>query len=382
MDTRDIAAVAEEISKESEVLVQLLRNTQPRGLSNDASHLETELWNHPRRGSDIERSQSKLLGLTERLDRTLRGTQDVLHEFVASNWDRGALYCLLEHGVLEHLPRDGSVSLAELAEKTAISADKLLPILRLAACGEIVQEPAPEVFQHGPISRELVSDPGLKAFIGFQYCHIGSEVFHPEKGIRFRAAMESVTSALDPGNQLLKNWFSCNVKGSDRTQLTFVDITRFPMQESHFLAQTYPSVVFEVQRFPEDLSLFAVEDVETAHNRIYTLNSILWNLPDNDCIAVLRVFLPHLKKSPNSVLLINDLMSPAPGTFDPHVDKAYRRRDVTVMTMHNAKLRTETEWLHIFFEASPNFKIIATTGYTSHSCRALWELGWDHAKSS
>ncbi|KPM40017.1 hypothetical protein AK830_g6532 [Neonectria ditissima] len=392
MNPRDIAVLADEISKESEALAQLLRNPQSRGPCDDTRHPASELWNHPPRGSEIERSQSKLLGLTERLDRSLRGPQEVLHEFVASNWDRGALYCLLEHGVLELLPHSGSVTLAELAEKTAVPAEKLLPMLRLAACGEIVQEPTNENFRHGPISEELVADPGLKAFVGFQLfetriasAHLadslkkpnpfwtGQSAFkyawgqsmydwhksHPEKGARFGAAMKSVTSSLDPGNQLLKDWFSHNIDGHGDIQHEFIDITRFPIQAPHFLAESHPSVLFKVQKFPDDAASFTVEETQTDHAHIYTLNSILWNLSDEDCIAILSHFLPLLEKSPNSVLLLNELLSPLPGTFEPHVDKAYRRRDVTVMTMHNAKLRTEKGWREIFQKASPNFEVSA-----------------------
>ena len=147
MDPKDIAPLSREIVKEAELLEGLLfedrKDDSPEAL----------LWNHPPRGSDIERSQSKLLGLIQKLSRTLRGPQDFLHEFVASNWDKGALYCLLECRVLDEIPLDGH---------------KLLPMLRLSACDQILLESSEQVFRHGVISRELVQDPGLKAFVGFQ----------------------------------------------------------------------------------------------------------------------------------------------------------------------------------------------------------------------
>ncbi|KAH7150519.1 hypothetical protein B0J13DRAFT_594795 [Dactylonectria estremocensis] len=348
MDPGHLAALAEDISKESEVLVQLLEVHD----SPDAD-VETEARPH---GSAIEQSQSRLLGLSERLDRLLRGPSNVLHEFVASNWDRGALYCLLEHGVLELIPLDGPATLAELAAKTSISADKLLAILRLAVCGDIIQEPASEVFRHGPISRELTSDPGLKAFIGFQL-------------FETRVASAHLADSLKQPNPY---WFGQSAfeyartfqHGRD-TNRSFFEVTRFPRRTPHFLADEYSGVSFEEQQFPGEMTHPPVDEDAPAH--IYYLNSILWNLPDEDCIIVLRVFLIPLKKLPNSVLL-------------PHVDKAYRRRDVTVMTMHNAKVRTEEEWRKMFHEASPNFKIRSTVGYTSHSCRAQWEVTWDVAK--
>lgn len=162
MDPKDIAPFSREITREAELLEELLfengKDDSPEAL----------LWNHPPRGTDIERSQSKLLGLIQKLSRTLRGPQDFLHEFFASNWDKGALYCLLECRVLDEIPLDGQATLTELSEKTGIPRDKLLPMLRLAACDQILLESSEQVFRHGAISRELVQDPGLKAFIGFQ----------------------------------------------------------------------------------------------------------------------------------------------------------------------------------------------------------------------
>lgn len=166
MNPTEIVPVAHEILAEAKVLNQLLTDVQ---VSDDGTAAPAnELWNHPAHSSDVERSQSKLLGLAQSLNRILRGPHDFLHELVASNWDKGALYCLLEHDVLDHIPLDGSSSLTDLANRTGISAEKLLPILRLAACEQIIQESPEKVFRHELISRELVTDTGLRAFIGFQ----------------------------------------------------------------------------------------------------------------------------------------------------------------------------------------------------------------------
>ncbi|KAH7134396.1 hypothetical protein EDB81DRAFT_657909 [Dactylonectria macrodidyma] len=409
MDPGHLAALTKDISRESEVLIQLLEATSSRDSPDD------NVGRHPLDGLAIEQSQSKLLGLAERLDRLLRGPSNVLHEFVASNWDRGALYCLLEHDMLELIPLDGTATLAELAAKTSVPSDKLLAILRLSVCGGVIQEPAAEVFRHGPISRELTTDPGLKAFIGFQLfetrvasAHLADslkqpnpywsgqsafEYAHPEKGMRFGDTMKGVTSSMDPGIQLLRDWFRRTFPDGHDTNHVFFEVTRFPRRTPHFLAEEYSGVSFEEQKFPEEMTHPAIDEGPDAPAHIYYLNSILWNLPDEDCIIVLRVFLTPLETLPNSVLVVNDLMSPPPGTFEPHVDKAYRRRDVTVMTMHNAKVRTEEEWLEIFHMACPNFKtarsvsltrslqIKSSIGYTSHSCRAQWEITWNVAKT-
>ena len=92
---------------------------------------------------------------------------------------------------------------------------------------------------------------------------------------------------------------------------------------------------------------------------VYLVRNILWNHSDAECIKILRAFEPAMRKSPGAVLLVNEMLSPAPGTFERNVEKSYRRRDVTVLTMHNAKQRTEDEWRALFVEASPDFKVSA-----------------------
>ncbi|RSL71962.1 hypothetical protein CEP54_001021 [Fusarium duplospermum] len=392
MDLKDIAPLSREIVKEADLLEELLfkngKDESPEAL----------LWNHPPRGSDIEKSQSKLLGLIQKLSRTLRGPQDFLHEFVASNWDKGALYCLLECRVLDEIPLDGQATLAQLSEKTGIPRDKLLPMLRLAACDQILLEPSEHIFRHGIISRELVQDPGLKAFIGFQLfetrvasTHLANSLKKPNPTWTghsafkhaFAAAMQSVADFMDPGNQLLETWFSENLEKATCPR-TVVDLVRTPETASRFLTEKFPSLELEVQQLPKDISQFTLED-EPEAPRVYIFKSILWNLPDRECICILSNLLVATRRSKNSVILVNDLLSPSPGTFEPHVDKAYRRRDVTVMAMHNAKLRTKEEWDSIFRKCHPGItdprqskydtlRIGVTKGYTSHSCRAQWEL--------
>lgn len=98
---------------------------------------------------------------------------------------------------------------------------------------------------------------------------------------------------------------------------------------------------------------------------VYLIRNTLWNCSDEEGIKTLQTFVPAMEKSPNTVLLVNEMMSPAAGTFEPHIEKSYRRRDVTVMTMHNAKQRTEGEWKELFAKASLNFTVGGTPPFLS-----------------
>lgn len=95
---------------------------------------------------------------------------------------------------------------------------------------------------------------------------------------------------------------------------------------------------------------------------VFLLRGGLWGLPDESCVKVLRTFKGALRYRPqgggrSAVLVISDLVSPAYGTFEPHVERVYRRRDVTLTTMHNAKQRTSGEWMKIVQEAFPDFEV-------------------------
>lgn len=104
--------------------------------------------------------------------------------------------------------------------------------------------------------------------------------------------------------------------------------------------------------------MFKVRPAEDGENvGAYILRDVLWNMEDRDCVKVLQTFVPVLEKSNKTVLLVNELLSPDPRTFEPHVEQAYRRRDVTLLTMHNAKQRTEREWRTLLTGIHPSVKV-------------------------
>jgi len=89
----------------------------------------------------------------------------------------------------------------------------------------------------------------------------------------------------------------------------------------------------------------------------YVIRNVFWNWSDKDVSRLLQTFVPVLEKSPGTVVLICDGISPGRKIFEPHVELAYRRRDLTMMTMHNVKQRTEEEWRAVFATASPCFQV-------------------------
>lgn len=156
------------------------------------------------------------------------------------------------------------------------------------------------------------------------------------------------------------------LKKNPDIEYTFLGITRFPASGDYeyFMSQNFPKMTCQNYVFPEDLADFNPPVSSGGKEAfIYVFNSILWNFPDAESVSILRFMADVMKNSPSSMLLVNDLLSPPPGCDSSWFgsDKAYRRRDVTVMTMHNAKIRTQREWRDIFLQANPDFKVSKKT---------------------
>ncbi|KAH9210391.1 putative O-methyltransferase [Leptodontidium sp. 2 PMI_412] len=331
-----------------------------------------------------------------------------------------------------------SVGFAQLAGEVGLEPEKLLRICRLVATAGILQETEEGFFAHTAISETLARDEGYKKFIGFQLfetrvasAHLadslrksnpfwnGESAFehawgmpmydwhtkNPSKGKRFAQAMESVSQNLDPGNGMVIDWFTNHQSSNkdDRAALV-VEVSGKTGSFSCQLAAIFPGLCFEVQDSSSELlqrgekalvpklvgrvrfsqrDLFAPRSIEEVDGEggdrsltpiVFLLRGVLWSLDDSKAIKLLQSFIPAMQRRERPLLVINDLVSPAWGSFEPHAERAFRRRDVTLMTMHNVKQRTASEWGILICSASPQFKVTYSERYSSHSCRGLWEV--------
>ena len=162
MEQIELLPIAQALLKDVEQLSKLRKKLKSlKTLSSDFNDTEAK-------GSELRYG---LLRNTQQLQGALQDPEDFLLEFVASNWEKGALYCLLDNGIIDRIPKGGKISVQDLAEKLSIP-EKLLPILRLLSCDQIIKQETDGTFSLSPISHALVKDPGLRAFIGFQYVYL------------------------------------------------------------------------------------------------------------------------------------------------------------------------------------------------------------------
>ncbi|KAI2831499.1 hypothetical protein CBS133816_2414 [Aspergillus niger] len=366
------------------------------------------------------------LGLLEQLSILIQGPQEFLHDFVASHWDHGALYAFLHSQTLEHIARSGRASIEDLESQSGIPADKLARILGLLRCRRIIDEPEKGVYSLTAVSEELVKDSDSRACFEFQLfetriasAHLadalarkpngyadgvsafregfGMEMYdwhacHPDKGERFRRAMRGVSRALDPADSLIEGYIQ---QHTPTTKTKIVEIGGRYGFAAISLVQKHPELSFEVRSDSQEFldrgdthvpsscreriafthcqSVFDSPPACDEHTVwLYVIRNLLWNWSDTDVVRLLRSIKQGAGASTR--VLITDGVSPVSGQFPLHEEIAYRRRDVTTMSMHNVKQRTQEEWVGVFKQADPVVRVETMFERSSHVYKGLWEI--------
>ncbi len=198
---------------------------------------------------------------------------------------------------------------------------------------------------------------------------------------------EAVCIDLDPGNGMIIDWLASRRENSQDGKVPLIiEVSGKTGCFSRQLATLFPYPRFEVQDSSSELlqlgeqslqpelvnrirftqrDLFAtrsIQEIEVNGDRestpiVFLLRGVLWSLDDSKAIRLLQSFIPAMRHPDRPLLVISDLVSPAWGTFEPHVERAFRRRDVTLMTMHNVKQRTANEWDALIRSASLDFEV-------------------------
>lgn len=127
---------------------------------------QSKVWTA--RDTALAASRDRVLELSKTLCQLLQGPHEYFHDIISQNWDLGALYTIIDFGVLGKIPANGTASAFELAKQTGLHERKLLNILRLATCSNILCETETGVFCHTALSEELLHDEKFRAFVGFQ----------------------------------------------------------------------------------------------------------------------------------------------------------------------------------------------------------------------
>lgn len=183
-------------------------------------------------------------------------------------------------------------------------------------------------------------------------------------------------TALDPADSLIRGWIQRRLPPPFRKVVEIGGRYGFA---SVSLVSDQLELSFEVrcdsQDFlrrgesmvrPEDLKRISFSCVPSLFNAppqgdvevvwVYVIRNLFWNWTDIEAAKLLQTLLPVLRDNPFTRILVTDGVSPLPDDFPSHVEIAYRRRDITTMTMHNVKQRSQAEWLELFTQVDPALK--------------------------
>lgn len=121
------------------------------------------------------------------------------------------------------------------------------------------------------------------------------------------------------------------------------------------LADQFPHLQLQSATTLEDVPVPQPAD----HILAYTVRNIFWNKTDLEVVESLKAIAGLLERTSQAALLVNEMLSPAKDEFRQDLQHAFRRRDFTTMTMHNAKQRSQGEWRDLFARANSCWKVSA-----------------------
>ncbi|KAH8893874.1 S-adenosyl-L-methionine-dependent methyltransferase [Thozetella sp. PMI_491] len=294
-----------------------------------------------------------------------------------------------------HVPIDGEATFADIASAAG-----------LGEAHHIFCEPRPGIVTHSAVSRLLVEDPGLAAWVrwctddcwlaAYHTCEAmkrwpGSEephetgfalanqtnvslldflAAHPERTVRFAAGMRLY--AASPGlevSRIVDAWpWGELPKGA-----TVVDVGGSHGEATIALARAFPSLYLVVQgvdaqairdsdaRKPADVAdrvrfmthdFFTEQPVRGAD--VYLFRACFHNWSDKYGVRMLQALIPALK--PGARVVINDVVVPGPQDLPPGLAPGIRGGDLNMAILFNARDREMSDWARLFETASPGYQ--------------------------
>ncbi|OTA64765.1 O-methyltransferase [Hypoxylon sp. EC38] len=342
----------------------------------------------------------------EDLLRLIDGPRKWLRAFCCTGYDLGALQVALDFDFFHLVPSHGNIMLEDLAEKAGLDLDRTGRVVRQLVTYRIFEELRPRLISHSSTSLLMQQDEELRSVVHYSLdemlkaaadCNIslkanpyeanqnlnpfvtrhGMGIFefyreNPEKARRFAKAMAGLRNMDRHLDYLLHegyNWAA--IKG------TVVDCGGGNGHISRSLAELYPDLDFVVQDSNADMLADGRESLpDSLRGRIlysqhsffdpqpirnaaaFLIRQCTHNWADHDVLTIFRSFIPGLENSsPDTPLLINDIIIPEPGTWPRHQERAVRQVDMVMLVNCGAKQRTKAEFEALLKEADPRYEI-------------------------
>ncbi|EFX02887.1 O-methyltransferase [Grosmannia clavigera kw1407] len=317
----------------------------------------------------------------EDLQRLIDGPRKWLREFCCTGYDLGALQVALDFDFFLLVPASGGIPLQHLADKAGLDADRTGRVIRQLMTYRIFDEPEPRVIAHSSTSLLVQQDEQLRSVIHYSLDEMlkaaadsnicfkaspyeahqnlnpfvtrhGVGIFeyyknNPDKARRFAKAMAGLRRMDSHLDNLLKDGFNWSA-----IQGTVVDCGGDMLAEGEeALSEDLKSRVKYTHH-----SFF---DAQPVHNAAaFLIRQCTHNWADKDVVTIFKSFVPGLENSsPNTPLLINDIIIPEPGAWPRHQERLVRQVDMVMLVNCGAKQRTRAEFDELLKQADPRYEI-------------------------
>ncbi|KAI1773026.1 S-adenosyl-L-methionine-dependent methyltransferase [Hypoxylon cercidicola] len=355
---------------------------------------------------EYRRLHANLKTSLEDLLRLIDGPRKWLRAFCCTGYDLGALQVALDFEFFLLIPSPGDITLEGLAKKAGLDLDRTSRVVRQLMTYRIFEELQPRVISHSSTSLVMQQDEELRSVVHYSLdemlkaaadCNVslkanpyeahqnlnpfvtrhGVGIFefykkNPDKARRFAKAMAGLRKLDRHLDYLLQDGFNWSaIEG------TVVDCGGGNGHISKSLAELYPSLDFVVQdsnadmlaegrnSLPDSLrgrvsffqhSFFDPQPIKDA--AAFLIRQCTHNWADRDVVTILKSFIPGLENSsPDTPLLINDIIIPEPGTWPRHEERVLRQVDMVMLVNCGSKQRTKAEFEELLKEADPRYEI-------------------------
>ncbi|KAK1143244.1 hypothetical protein N8T08_006944 [Aspergillus melleus] len=342
----------------------------------------------------------------EDLQRLIDGPRKWLRELCCTGYDLGALQVALDFDFFGLIPEDGEIALAELSQKAGLDQDRVSRIIRQMMTYRIFDERRPGFFSHSSTSLVVRQDEELRAVVHYSLDEMlkaaadsnisfkanpyeadnmhnpfvtrhGVPIFEfyakdAEKARRFAKAMAGLRRMDRHLDYLLNRGFNWGaLKG------TVVDLGGGNGHISRTMAEVFPDLNFVVQDSNADmLAQGEAELTDEIRDRVsfvqhsffepqpqmnaaaFLIRQCTHNWADRHVVTIFKSMVPGLENSsPDTPLLINDIIIPEPGTWHRHQERIVRQVDMVMLVNCGAKQRTVAEFEALLKEADSRYEI-------------------------
>ncbi|KUJ09465.1 S-adenosyl-L-methionine-dependent methyltransferase [Mollisia scopiformis] len=399
MSTSQLIELAGIITRETEKLDRFLKQSGSAQPSFDVDGPT----NFPKMSDEMKSARDEVVRATRELGDLVAGPTENIRWMAWDHNNSLSLHAIYHYKIAQSFPIHETATFAQIAEKVDLDEINVRRFLRHAMTNRIFKEVEPGVVAHTAASRVLAEDQMINDWVGFcvediwpaasrvvdainlnpsasepsqaGFCVANNTIDvepmfvtfgkSPKRAKRMGGAMTSLTGGEGyEVSYLVNNYDWSRINASSGTVVDIggshgfvcIDLAE-KYKKMKFIVQDLPKTVQSAPKLEGDLGeriKFQVHDFHTQQPvkgaDVYLYRWILHNQSDRYSINMLRQLIPALKKGARVV--INDHCLPEPGTESLWDEKIIRSMDLVMLTLLNARERSEGEFEDLFKAAS------------------------------